>query len=60
MNPQRIKNARGGAAKNEDQDFYKYKAKKYHYKIQQKLKEMRSQGKTFPVEYEQYLKPFSV
>ena len=45
---------------NKDNDeHYRYKAKKYHYKIQQKLKEMQTQGKAIPQGYEQYLKPFS-
>jgi hypothetical protein len=35
-----------------------YKAKKYHYKIQQKLQKIKNNGGTVPKEYEQYLKPF--
>lgn len=45
---------------NNTEELYKYKAKKYHYKIQHKLKEMQSAGKTIPEGYEQYLLPFTL
>lgn len=41
-----------------DEDTYRYKAKKYHYKIQHKLKQMQSEGKSIPQGYEIYLQPF--
>jgi hypothetical protein len=44
---------------NDNNDYYQYKAKKYHYKCQMKLKEMQSQGKSVPSGYEKYLKPFT-
>jgi hypothetical protein len=49
---------RGGAPNTEA--HYKYKAEKYHYKIQQKLKEMQAKGKSIPEGYERYLQPFQV
>jgi len=55
MNPVKNNTFKGGAP---DEEHYRYKAKKYHYKIQQKLKEMQTQGKAIPQGYEQYLKPF--
>jgi hypothetical protein len=40
-------------------DDMKYKAAKYHYKIQEKLKkDYVSQHKTVPTGYEEYLQPF--
>lgn len=45
---------------NEDKEaLYKYKAKKYHYKIQQSLKQMVANGQSVPAGYEKYLMPFS-
>ena len=45
---------------NDDNDaLYKYKARKYHYKIQQSLKQMLANGQTVPVGYEKYLMPFT-
>jgi hypothetical protein len=41
-----------------EDDLLLYKAKKYHYKCQAKLKEMMAQGKSCPVGYEKYLEPF--
>jgi len=41
-----------------DEEYYRYKARKYHYKCQTKLKEMQSQGKSVPSGYEKYLGPF--
>lgn len=41
------------------EDLYLYKAKKYHYKCQAKLKQMMREGKAIPTGYEQYLQPFS-
>lgn len=43
---------------NED-DLLLYKAKKYHYKCQAKVKEIMAQGKSCPVGYEKYLQSFS-
>lgn len=43
-----------------EEDLLLYKAKKYHYKCQAKLKEMMSQGKSCPAGYEKYLQPFSI
>jgi hypothetical protein len=43
-----------------DDDINLYKAKKYHYKCQAKLRDMISQGKQCPAGFEKYLKPFSV
>jgi len=42
-----------------NEDLYLYKAKKYHYKCQAKLKEMMREGKDIPQGYEQYLQPFN-
>lgn len=39
-------------------DFYRYKAEKYHTKIQAKLKTMIQNGQSCPAGYEQYLQPF--
>lgn len=53
--------AKGGNMPNQGDNndaYYQYKAKKYHYKCQMKLKEMQSQGKSVPSGYEKYLKPF--
>jgi predicted nucleic acid-binding Zn-ribbon protein len=44
---------------NKDDNYYLYKAKKYHYKIQKKLKSMQQEGKTIPSEYKFYLKDFN-
>lgn len=41
------------------EDLYLYKAKKYHYKCQAKLKEMMKEGKPIPQGYEQYLQAFN-
>jgi hypothetical protein len=38
---------------------YRYKAKKYHYKIQNTLRDMMSKGGSCPCGYEKYLEPFS-
>lgn len=46
----------GNGANNEE--YYRYKARKYHYKCQNKLKLMQTAGKVVPQEYEQYLRPF--
>jgi len=40
------------------EEYYKYKAKKYHYKCQQKLRAMMADGKPCPAGYESYLQPF--
>ena len=45
---------------NNEDDLLLYKAKKYHYKCQARLKERMSQGKTCPQGYEKYLQPFSM
>lgn len=43
-----------------DDNYYRYKAEKYHYKIQQKLKkDFVANNKPIPNGYEQYMKPFS-
>ena len=41
-----------------DEAMYEYKAKKYHYKIQQKLGDMMRGGAACPAGYERYLKPY--
>lgn len=43
---------------NRDEEFYKYKARKYHYKIQSTLKKMMSEGKAIPDGYHAYLNNF--
>jgi hypothetical protein len=48
---------RGGFMGNDD--LYLYKAKKYHYKCQMKLKEMMARGESVPAGYEKYLQPFT-
>jgi len=45
----------GGA----EEEFYRYKARKYHYKIQHKLKEIMQSGGSCPAGYADYLKPFN-
>jgi hypothetical protein len=51
----------GGDPLNQDKEaLYKYKAKKYHYKIQQALKTMLANGQSVPAGYEKYLTPFSI
>ncbi len=42
----------------ESDDYYEYKARKYHTKIQVKLRQMMNEGKQCPVGYEKYLEPF--
>ena len=55
----------GGASMNEydknvkDERYYRHKARKYHFKTQQKLKQMMNNGLSVPPGYEQYLQPFS-
>ena len=49
-----------GMPYDDDDQFNLYKAKKYHYKCQAKLRDMMSQGKQCPAGFEKYLKPFSV
>jgi len=39
-------------------DINLYKARKYHEKCHQKIKEIMAQGKQCPAGFEQYLKPF--
>jgi hypothetical protein len=39
-------------------DDYEYKAKKYHYKIQNVLKQMIANGQSCPPGHAKYLKPF--
>lgn len=46
------------AIKNDE--YYLYKAKKYHYKIQKKLLSMKKKGKEIPDEYKQYLQDFNM
>ena len=41
-----------------DEGTLRYKAMKYHYKIQSKLHEMQKQGRAIPNGYHTYLKPF--
>ena len=41
-------------------EYYLYKAKKYHHKIKQKLLEMKKNGKQLPSGYEQYLNDFKM
>jgi hypothetical protein len=43
----------------DDDEFYRYKARKYHYKIQHKLKEIMQSGGSCPAGYADYLKPFN-
>jgi uncharacterized protein YukJ len=63
-------NLQGGsfsnASKDGDEELYKYKAKKYHHKIQSKLGELKhsfeqqNPGKSWvcPSGYDKYLQPF--
>jgi len=50
--------SRGGAVGEMDDNTLRYKAMKYHYKIQSKLHEMQKQGRSVPAGYHAYLKPF--
>lgn len=54
-------NMKGGNYPSRDVDpdgFYRYKAEKYHYKCQRKVREIMNQGKPCPAGYETYLQPF--
>jgi hypothetical protein len=42
-----------------DEEYFEYKARKYHYKCQQKLKELMQNGGRCPAGYEKYLKPYA-
>lgn len=42
-----------------DDQLNLYKARKYHYKCQAKVRNMMSQGQQCPTGFEKYLKPFS-
>lgn len=58
-----MNNSTGGSSNSiqsqmHDNDYYKYKAMKYHYKIQNVLKKMMADGKSIPDEYMQYLNDF--
>lgn len=48
----------GGSAGLTGDELYKYKAKKYYIKTQQKLKEIMLNGGQCPAGYEMYLKPY--
>jgi len=55
-------NLNGGHNENQpmhDDEYYLYKAKKYHYKNQACLKGMMAQGKSCPSGFEKYLQPFT-
>jgi hypothetical protein len=41
-----------------NEEMFRYKAKKYHYKCQAKLAELQAANKPVPAGYEKYLKPF--
>jgi hypothetical protein len=56
-NMQNGQTAKIPAGMTEDQ-YYRHKARKYHYKNQIKIKEMMGAGKPCPAGYEKYLKPF--
>ena len=43
---------------NMDENTLRYKAMKYHYKIQSKLHQMQKEGKDVPPGYDVYLRPF--
>lgn len=49
---------RGGGNGDDDENYFRQKAEKYHYKIQQKLNQRMARGAKCPVGYEQYLQPF--
>ena len=49
---------KNAAASDMDESTLRYKAMKYHYKIQSKLHEMQKQGRPIPNGYQMYLKPF--
>jgi len=54
-------NMKGGNYPSRDVDpeaFYRYKAEKYHYKCQKKVREIMAGGKQCPAGYESYLQPF--
>lgn len=42
----------------ERDEYFRYKAYKYHMKCQHKLKEFQTQGKSIPTGFESYLQPF--
>lgn len=39
-------------------EWYRYKARKYHMKIQQKVKQMQANGEHVDEKYMKYLQPF--
>ena len=45
---------------NKKDEYYLYKAKKYHHKIKKKLLNMQKEGKTIPDAYKHYLQDFSM
>ena len=49
---------RGGMSKEEEEEVYRYKAQKYHYKCHKKLQQIMSGGAPCPKGYEKYLKPY--
>jgi hypothetical protein len=49
---------RGGMSREEEEEVYRYKAQKYHYKCYKKLQQIMSGGAPCPKGYEKYLKPY--
>jgi hypothetical protein len=59
MNTPNSNNRQQGGNNVHDDNYYKYKAAKYHYKIQEELKKRKLNGQPIPNEYEYYLKAFN-
>ena len=57
--PTGFNGATNTATNDKEDELYKHKAKKYHYKCQKKVREIMASGKACPPGYEKYLKPFS-
>jgi hypothetical protein len=60
MLPYNMTQQGGGSGGVEDQDqYFDYKARKYHHKNQQLCRQIIARGGSVPVQYEKYLLPFS-
>ena len=58
MLPYNMTQQGGGSAENQD-EYFDYKARKYHHKNQQLCRQIIARGGSVPTQYEKYLLPFS-
>ena len=49
----------GGGSEGSHDEYFDYKARKYHHKNQQLCRQIIAKGGSVPVQYEKYLLPFS-